>query len=327
MICYRPVVALALATSLLPYLCAAPGATAREALTEIRIDWATYNPVSVALKESRLLEAEFEKDGVAIRWVQSMGSNKALEFLSAGAIDFGSTAGASSLIGWVQGNPIRAVYAYSHPEWTALVTRTGSAIKTVADLKGKAIAVTRGTDPHVFLVRCLQQAGLSERDVKVILLQHADGKAALLRGDVDAWAGLDPLMAAAELEGSVKLFHRDKNSNSWGILNVRQAFADGHPDVVKRVLKIYDIAKAWSIAHPEELQRLLAKSAKLPLAVVERQMNDRTELAFPAIGDAQKTTIYEAGLALQKAGVIRNDVDVKSAVDHLVDTQYSSRAR
>src|ERR1700730_7680221 len=60
---------------------------------EIRIDWATYNPVSMVLKEQGLLEKEFAKDGIAIRWVQTLGSNKALEFLNAGSIDFGSTAG------------------------------------------------------------------------------------------------------------------------------------------------------------------------------------------------------------------------------------------
>src|SRR4051812_50099595 len=63
-----------------------------QALREIRIDFATYNPVSLVLKEKGLLEKAFQKDGVAIRWVQSLGSNKALEFLNAGSIDFGSTA-------------------------------------------------------------------------------------------------------------------------------------------------------------------------------------------------------------------------------------------
>src|ERR1700686_1130677 len=89
---------------------------------EIRIDWATYNPVSMVLKDKGLLEKEFAKDGISIRWVQTLGSNKALEFLSAGSIDFGSTAGAAALVGRINGNPIKAIYVYSRPEWTALVT-------------------------------------------------------------------------------------------------------------------------------------------------------------------------------------------------------------
>ena len=79
-----------------------------EAPKEIRIDWATYNPVSLVLKDKGLLEKEFAKDGITIRWVQSLGSNKALEFLNAGSLDFGSTAGAAALVAKINGNPIES---------------------------------------------------------------------------------------------------------------------------------------------------------------------------------------------------------------------------
>ena len=141
------------------------GARAAESLKEIRIDWATYNPVSLVLKQKGLLEREFAKDGIGIVWVQSAGSNKALEFLNAGSIDLGSTAGSAALVARINGNPIRSIYVYSRPEWTALVTTKDSKIASVADLKGKRVAVTRGTDPHIFLVRALLGAGLSEKDI------------------------------------------------------------------------------------------------------------------------------------------------------------------
>ena len=149
-------------------LVAALGLTAAPALSqaqvkEIRIDWATYNPVSIVLKEQGLLEKEFAKDGITVRWVQSAGSNKALEFLNAGSLDFGSTAGAAALIGKINGNPIQSIYVYSRPEWTALVTKGDSPIKSVADLKGKRVAVTRGTDPHIFLVRALAETSSPRR--------------------------------------------------------------------------------------------------------------------------------------------------------------------
>src|ERR1017187_1239862 len=158
-----------------------PGAAfAADALKEIHIDWATYNPVSILLKDKGLLEKEFAKDGIAIRWVQSAGSNKALEFLNAGSIDFGSTAGSAALVAKINGNPIKSIYVYSRPEWTALVTTKDSTISKVADLKGKRVAVTRGTDPHIFLVRALLDAGLSEKDITPVLLQHADRKSTRL---------------------------------------------------------------------------------------------------------------------------------------------------
>src|SRR5215216_6238830 len=107
----------------------APGAAfAADALKEIRIDWATYNPVSMVLRQKGLLEKEFAKDGISVRWVQTLGSNKALEFLNAGSIDLGSTAGSAALVAKINGNPIKSIYVYSRPEWTALVTRKDTGI-------------------------------------------------------------------------------------------------------------------------------------------------------------------------------------------------------
>ena len=297
------------------------GAVHAQAPKEIVIDWATYNPVSLVLKDQKLLEKEFEKDGITIRWVQSAGSNKALEFLNAGSIDFGSTAGAAALVGKINGNPIKTIYVYSRPEWTALVTKGDSTIKTVADLKGKRVAVTRGTDPHIFLVRALADNKLTEKDVKLVLLQHQDGRLALERGDVEAWAGLDPLMAAAEVEGGAKLFYRKPEDNTWGVLNVREDFAKKNPEIVKRVLATYEKARQWSLANPAELKKSLVTATKLPDTVIDKQLQ-RTELTHGPIGKSQADTIIAAGLALQEAGVLDKAVDVKGTVAVLIDPQY-----
>jgi sulfonate transport system substrate-binding protein len=297
------------------------GAYAADTLKEIHIDWATYNPVSMILKQKGLLEKEFAKDGISIVWVQSAGSNKALEFLNAGSIDFGSSAGSAALVAKINGNPIKSIYVYSRPEWTALVTTKDSKIATVADLKGKRVAVTRGTDPHIFLVRALLGAGLSEKDITPVLLQHADGKTALIRGDVDAWAGLDPMMAQAEIEDGAKLFYRKPEANTWGILNVREQFLKDHPDAVRRVLAVYEEARKYSLANYDELKKSFIAVTKLPDAVVDKQLKERTELTHSRIGAPQRDSILAAGLALQQAGVIEPKVDVKAVLDTLIDDQ------
>jgi len=297
------------------------GAFAADAVKEIRLDWATYNPVSLVLKQKGLLEKEFAKDGISIVWVQSAGSNKALEFLNAGSIDFGSTAGSAALVAKINGNPIKSIYVYSRPEWTALVTAKDSKIASVADLKGRRVAVTRGTDPHIFLVRALLAAGLSEKDITPVLLQHADGKTALLRGDVDAWAGLDPMMAQAEVEEGARLFYRKADANTWGILNVREAFLKDNPDIVRRVLAAYEEARKDSLAHYDDLKKTFIAVTKLPEAVVDKQLKERTELTHSRIGAPQRDSILAAGLALQQAGVVDAKVDVKAVLDSLIDDQ------
>lgn len=291
-------------------------------LDELVVDWAFYNPVSLVLKNQGLIEQAFEKDGIEVRWVQSHGSNKALEFLSADAIQFGSTAGAAALVGRINGNPIKSIYVYSKPEWTALVTTADSPIQKVEDLAGKSIAVTRGTDPHIFLMRALAGAGLSADDVNFVLLQHADGRAALSRGDVDAWAGLDPMMASAELEEGARLFYRNADANSWGILNVREEFAAEHPEIIARVLEVYEEGRHWALEHPDELAALLAEEAGIPLEVAQKQLGERTELTHSRIGAEQRASILEAGLALQQAGVIDASVDVEGVLDELIEPRF-----
>jgi sulfonate transport system substrate-binding protein len=301
-------------------LALAGGAANAQAVKEIRLDFATYNPVSLLLKERGLLEKEFAADGISIRWVQSAGSNKALEFLNASSIDFGSTAGAAALLAKVNGNPIKSVYVYSRPEWTALVTTEKSGVKTVADLKGKRVAVTRGTDPHIFLIRALQEAKLTEKDVKLVLLQHADGRTALERGDVDAWAGLDPLMAAAEIEAGATLFHRKPEANTLGVLNVREEFLRQNPALVDRVLKVYEEGRKLAIAEPAAVKTVLVAATKLPDPVITRQL-ERTDLTDPIFTSARRETILAAGVALQEAGVIKADVNVKATVDALIEAR------
>jgi sulfonate transport system substrate-binding protein len=237
-------------------------------------------------------------------------------------LDFGSTAGAAALIGKVNGNPIRTIYVYSRPEWTALVTMPDSPIKTVADLKGQRIAVTRGTDPHIFLVRALAEAGLSEKDVKLVLLQHPDGRTALERGDVIAWAGLDPMMAAAEIESHARLFYRKPEANTWGVLNVREEFATAHPDLVRKVLTQYEVARKWAVSHKPELIEMMAAADKLSEAVNTRQLV-RTDMSSGMIGEVQAKTIIEAGKALQAAGVLDAGVDVTAVTNGMIDSSYA----
>jgi len=298
--------------------------TTAEAPTTIRLDYAYYNPLSLALKQQGWLEKSLAKQHIQVEWVLSQGSNKALEFLNGKSIDFGSTAGAAALIGRANGTPLKAIYIYSKPEWTALVTSANSPIKTVTDLKGKRVAVTKGTDPYIFLLRALDQAKMTEKDIELIPLQHADGRAALASGDVDAWAGLDPHMAKAELESGARLFYRNPDFNSYGVLNVREEFAQQHPALVQEVLAAYEQARAWAQQHPTELQQTLATEAKLSPAAAAKQLS-RTDFSNVQFGTQQRATITAAGDVLKRSGAIEANVDVQKTVNDLIDPQYAAK--
>lgn len=266
----------------------------------LRLDYAYYNPVSLVLKDRRWVE-DAVGPGVRVEWVQSAGSNKALEFLRGRGLDFGSTAGSAALLGRANGTPVRAIYVYGQMEWTALVTRADSAIQSVADLRGKRVAATPGTDPGIFLLRALDGAGLSRSDITLVPLQHADGRLALDRGDVDAWAGLDPFMALAQVQGHDRLFFRDRALVTPGTLLVRDAYAAEHPERVAQVLGAYERGRGWARANPDALADLLAAAAKLPPEVAKLQLS-RDDFATAVLGPAQRASIVAAARILIRGG-------------------------
>jgi sulfonate transport system substrate-binding protein len=288
----------------------------------LRIDYASYNPVGLLLKQKGYLEEALAEQGGKVEWVKSLGSNKALEFLNSKSVDFGSTAGAAALVGRANGNPIHAVYVYSKPEWTALVTRPNTGISQLSDLKGRRVAVTRGTDPFIFLLRALDSVGLTEKDIELVPLQHADGQAALERGDVDAWSGLDPMMATSELEHGSRLFFRNPDFNSYGVLNVREEFAKRYPGHVKLVITAYERARADALASPDQLKQALAKEAHLSDAVATAVLK-RTDLKTASIGDAQRAVILAAGDVLKKSGVVKPEVDIAAVTGALLDSSFT----
>jgi sulfonate transport system substrate-binding protein len=291
---------------------------------KVVLDYAYYSPTSLALKEFGWAEEAFEKEGIEVEWVLSQGSNKALEFLNSKSVDFGSTAGAAALIAKSNGSPIESVYIYSKPEWTALVTTEDSPIKSVEDLKGKKVAATLGTDPYIFLLRSLQEVGLSSKDLEIVNLQHADGANALLTGQVDAWAGLDPHMARVEVDSGANLFLRDHDKNTYGTLNVRSEFAEQNPEVVEKVIEVYEKARKWVVENPDEAAEILAKEADMKLEVAKKGI-ERNDFSDPIPGDKQIEALEEAGAVLKSENVIKSDEDIEKVVSELIIDRFAKK--
>jgi sulfonate transport system substrate-binding protein len=284
---------------------------------EVRLDFAFYSPPSLVIRKFGWAEQEFAKSSTKVRWVQSAGSNRALEFLAADAVDFGSTAGLAAVLSRANGNPIKTVFVYSRPEWTALAVHKDSPIKTLADLKGKRIAATKGTDPFLFTLRSLQVAGLSKADVELVHLQHADGRVALEQKRVDAWAGLDPLLAASELEAGTRIIYRNVNFNTYGFLNTTEKFAKQYPEAVERTVRLYERARVWIQKNPAEAAELLATEAKISLDVAKRQLA-RTGFDESIPSQTHRAALKAAAPILLEEALVKPGTDVARVVDELI---------
>jgi len=293
---------------------------------EIRLDYAYYSPSSLVLKRFGWLEEDLKSAGIPVKWVFSAGSNRSLEYLNGGSIDFGSTAGLAALLSKANGNPIKAVYVYSRPEWTALAVGKDSPIKSIQDLRGKKVAATKGTDPYLFLLRSLHKFGIKKSEVEIVHLQHPDGRTALEQGRVDAWAGLDPHLAGSQLQAGSKLIYRNVAFNTYGFLNVSQAFAKQYPQYVGIVIKAYEKARKWIIEHPEEAAKLQAEEAKIPLNVARLQLIERNDFSKPRIGKEQADALREAAPILVEEELVKPNTDINKVITDLIDPSFGQAA-
>ncbi|MFF2346466.1 aliphatic sulfonate ABC transporter substrate-binding protein [Pseudarthrobacter sp. NPDC058119] len=292
----------------------------------LNIDFATYNPLSLVIKKQGWLEASLKDQGVTVNWVQSAGSNKANESLRSGAIDVGSTAGSAALLARANGSEIKTIDIFSQPEWAALVAPAGSDITSVADLKGKSVAATKGTDPYFFLLQALEQAGLKPGDVTVQNLQHADGRTALENGSVQAWSGLDPIMAGAEQKGA-KLFYRNLDFNTYGFLNATESFLKNKPELAQAVVNAYEKARAWAAQNPDQTAQILADVAGLDTSVAKTVVLERSNLDVnPAPGDAQRKVLEKIGPTFVETGDVKTQKQIDDAVGSLLDDSLVKKA-
>lgn len=307
--------------------CASGEGSQADAGPRLSIDYAYYNPLSLVVRDQKCLENALSSKGVAVEWVLSAGSNKANENLNADVIDIGSTAGAAAFTARANGAAIKTIAVFSQPEWTAIVVGKDSPITDVTQLKGTKIAATKGTDPYFFLLRALNEAGLSQADVEIVNLQHADGQAALLRGDVDAWAGLDPIMATTELKDGSRLLYRNAEFPSYGVLNARENFLKESPELVDQVLTCYQSARAWTKANPADAAALLAKEASLETVIAEKVLTERTNVDISIVPGPAQQAVLEAVLPVFVAeGLVRSEQEARTALDTLYDTTFAERA-
>jgi len=292
----------------------------------LNIDFATYNPLSLIIKDQGWLESTFG-DKVTVNWIQSAGSSAANDALRAGSIDVGSTAGSAALLARSNGSPIQAIDIYSQPNWSAILVAKDSTIKSVKDLKGKNIAANAGTDPYFFLLQALEEAGIGLDEVTITQLAHADGKTALEAGTVDAWAGLDPLLSASVVNAGSKIIYDNPDFNSYGFLNATESFLEKSPDIAQVVVSAYEKARAWAAENPDEAAQILADVAGIDIAIAKSVLLDRTNLAVdPKPGKAQKDVLAIIGPIFVESGAVASQDAIDGALDSLFNTDYIDKA-
>ena len=282
---------LAAAAALVALPLAAPVTRAEDKV--VRIGYQKYGTL-ILLKARGSLEQKLKPLGYSVVWSEFPAGPQLLEALNAGAIDFGSTGEAPPIFAQAAGAKLQYVaHEPPAPQGEAILVPKDSPLKSVAELKGKKIALNKGSNVHYLLVRALEKAGVAYDEVEKVFLAPADARAAFERGAVDAWAIWDPFQAAAEAAIQAKTL-----ANGEGLVPNHQfylaaePFTAAHPQAVDTVIAALAEIDQWIAANPQAAAEQLGPATGIPASVikiaVQRQAYGIKPLSADVVAEQQK---------------------------------------
>lgn len=248
----------------------------------LRIGYQKYGTL-ILLKVRGTLEPELQARGFKVRWTEFPAGPQLLEGLNVGSVDFGTTGETPPIFAQAAGADLLYVaFEPPSPAGEAILVPKDSAIRSVADLKGKTVGLNKGSNVHYLLVRALEEAGLSIRDIKPVYIKPGDARAAFDRGDLDAWVIWDPYQADAEINARARTLRDGEGLvDNHQIYLASRPFAEAHPDIVKLVIDELASLDAWAKDHPAEVVKVLHEETGIDTAALERAVKRYSYGATP----------------------------------------------
>jgi sulfonate transport system substrate-binding protein len=247
-----------------------PSLAAAQAKPVLRIGFQKYGTLTL-LKGRGTLDKRLAAQGIDIKWVEFPAGPVLLEGLNVGSIDFGVAGEAPPIFAQAAGADLAYVgNEPPSPASEAIIVPKTSTLRTLAELKGKRVALNKGSNVHYLLLQALQKAGIAYQDIQPVYLPPADARAAFERGSVDAWAIWDPFLAAAEKQLGARIL-----ADGTGLVANHQfylasrSYAEKHRDVISIVLDELAKVDDWGKQNLKEVATLLAAQTGLDSAVVE----------------------------------------------------------
>ncbi len=247
-----------------------PSAALAQDQPVLRIGYQKYGTLTL-LKGRGTLDKRLAEKGIGVKWTEFPAGPVLLEGLNVGSIDFGTVGEAPPIFAQAAGaNLVYIGNEPPSPASEAIVVPKQSKLRSVADLKGKKIALNKGSNVHYLLVKALEKAGVQYKDVQTVFLPPADARAAFERGSVDAWVIWDPFLAAAEKQLGARVIADGKGlvANHQFYLASR-GYAQKNPEIVSIVIDELAKIDAWGAKNPKEVAAILSVQTGLEPHVVE----------------------------------------------------------
>ena len=269
----------------------------------------------VILRRQGTLDGVFARWAMPVTWVEFPAGPPLLEALNASAIDFGATGDTPPIFAQAAGAAL--LYVGAQPvrgDNQAIIVRDGGPVRTLADLRGRRVAYTRGSSAHNVVVKALERAGLVPSDIQSVPLQPADAAAAFRTGAIDAWAIWDPFLAIAQQDPATRVLAQATDvapSNSFFL--ARRAWAERAPDQVAALLDAINAAAAWAAANPDALAGLMAEVTGVPIAA-QRLAAPRGVYAVQPMDPAIVAQQQDIADTFARLRIIPAPIDVRQAL-------------
>lgn len=275
-------------------------------------------------REEKWFESEFEKLGVKVEWSEFQSGPPMTEAMASNKLDFAGLGNMPVVAAQAADIPFKVIsQGLEGKKNVAIIVPTDSQITSLADLKGKKVAVAKGSNAYNFLYRGLNEAGLKDTDLEIIQLQPDEAQPAFESGGVDAWATWDPYITLNTLTGKAKVLI---DGEQLGVLSpsfyiVREGFADKYPELVTLYLKVFNKAIAWEEENQEEALERYAAERNIPVEVIkgilERSKTINIPVSDEIVAELQQTADFQ--YEIQN---IRKKIDVSK----ITDNQYIEAA-
>ncbi|ENV55973.1 hypothetical protein F951_03157 [Acinetobacter soli CIP 110264] len=246
----------------------------KQALTTLNIGFQKYGLLPI-VKQRGDLDQALKAQGIQVKWVEFPAGPQLLEGLNVGSVVFGESGEAPPI--FAQAASPNLVYVANQPaapNAEALIVQKNSPIQSIQDLKGKRVALNKGSNVHYLLLKLLEKNQLTLQDIQVVYLPPADARAAFEKGAVDAWVIWDPFFAAAEQQIDARVLATGQNlvSNHQFYLADRK-FAEQHPEVLKTVVQQLNQTTEWVKTHQDDAARLLEKPTALDFNILKTSIS------------------------------------------------------
>lgn len=274
------------------------------------------------VKDSGWLEEELKAQGVRVEWVQAFGSNKTFEYFRGNSIDFGWTAASASLIARANGLPVKiALVTNQGKDFLNALVAIDPKIKSVADLRGRKVAVTLATETHWFLLAALDEAGINRKEVTIVPLPPAEGRLALETGAVSAYSGFDPEVARIQVSHNARVVYRNPKFESFSVINVSDRFAKENPEITQRVIDAHNRGRQMLETNPELAIERLVTFAKLNQQQA-KLVQSRTDISLVPLDSTIEKRLSAFGPILKELKLIDANVDVATFAKEVLAPQY-----